>query len=159
MASKVLITPEQYLATHFEREPEFVHGELVDKSLPKKKHARTQQRLCVLLDRAGYGCTELRVKLAHDLYRIPDFALYESEPDGELPDTPPLLIIEIASPDDRLTDVKRKLEEYRVWGVTHVWFVEPEEKRLYVYEGELISVAQLELPRFHLTITPADLFA
>jgi hypothetical protein len=27
MASKVLITPEQYLTTHFEREPELVHGD------------------------------------------------------------------------------------------------------------------------------------
>jgi Uma2 family endonuclease len=159
MASKVLITPEQYLATHFEREPEFVHGELVEKSLPKKKHARTQQRLCVLLDRAGYGCTELRVKLAHDLYRIPDFALYESEPEGELPDTPPLLIIEIASPDDRRRDVEQKLEEYRAWGVAHVWFVEPESKKLYIWNGGLVDVAQFELPRFHPAITPADLFS
>jgi Uma2 family endonuclease len=159
MASKVLITPEQYLATHFEREPEFVHGELVEKSLPKKKHARTQLRLCMLLGSVGYGCTELRVKLAHDLYRIPDFALYESEPEGELPDTPPLLIIEIASPDDRPRDVKQKLEEYRAWGVTHVWFVEPELKKLYIYDRGLINVAQLVLPQFNLTIAPADLFA
>jgi Uma2 family endonuclease len=159
MASKVLITPEQYLATHFEREPEFVHGELVEKSLPKKKHARTQQRLCVLLDRAGYGCSELRVKLAHDLYRIPDFALYESEPEGELPDAPPLLIIEIASLDDRRRDVEQKLEEYRAWGVAHVWFVEPELKKLSIWNGGLVSVPQLELPKFQLTVTPADLFS
>jgi len=99
------------------------------------------------------------VKLAHDLYRIPDFALYESEPEGELPDTPPLLIIEIASPDDRRRDVEQKLEEYRAWGVAHVWFVEPESKKLYIWNGGLVDVAQFELPRFHLTVTPTDLFA
>jgi Uma2 family endonuclease len=159
MASNVLITPEQYLATHFEREPEFVHGELVEKSLPKKKHARTQLRLCMLLGSAGYGCTELRVKLAHDLYRIPDFVLYESEPEGELPDMPPLLIIEIASPDDRPRDVEQKLEEYRAWGVAHVWLVEPELKKLYIWDGGLINVARLELPEFQLTVTPEDLFS
>jgi hypothetical protein len=49
MAGKVLITPEQYLATHFEREPELVRGELVEKSLPNLSHGKTQQRLCVLL--------------------------------------------------------------------------------------------------------------
>src|SRR5580704_1985075 len=159
MASKVLITPEQYLATHFEREPEFVHGELVEKSLPKKKHGRTQLRLCMLLGGAGYGCTEVRMKLAHDLYRIPDFVLYESEPEGELPDMPPLLIIEIASPDDRPRDVEQKLEEYRAWGVAHVWLVEPELKKLYIWDGGLINVARLELPEFQLTVTPEDLFS
>jgi Uma2 family endonuclease len=101
MAGKVLITPEQYLATHFEREPELVHGELVEKSLPKNTHSKTQQRLCVLLDRAGECRPELRMKLAEDLFRIPDFALFEQDPD-ELPESPPLLIVEIASPDDRL---------------------------------------------------------
>ena len=30
MATKALITPELYLATRFEREPELVYGELVE---------------------------------------------------------------------------------------------------------------------------------
>ena len=113
----------------------------------------------MLLGSIGYGCTELRVKLAHDLYRNPDFALYKGEPEGELPDTPPLLIIEIAPPDDRRRDVEQKLEEYSAWGVAHVWFVEPEMKKLYIYERGLTEAAQLELPEFHLVMTPADLFA
>jgi Uma2 family endonuclease len=159
MASKVLITPEQYLATHFEREPELVHGELVEKSLPTTRHSKTQQRLCVLLDRVGHCYPELRLKLAEDLFRIPDFAMFESEPEMQLPDVPPLLIVEIASPDDRLRDVEQKLAEYRAWGVAHVWFVEPELKKLYTYDRGLTNVAQFELSRFGLTITAADLFA
>jgi Uma2 family endonuclease len=114
MASRVLITPEQYLATHFEREPELVRGELVEKSLPNLSHGKTQQRLCVLLSGAGCGCTEVRMKLAEDLFRIPDFALFERDPEEELPRSPPLLAVEIASPDDRVLDVEQKLEEYRL---------------------------------------------
>jgi Uma2 family endonuclease len=158
MASRVLITPKQYLATHFEREPELVRGELVEKSLPNLSHGKTQQRLCVLLSGAGCGCTEVRMKLAEDLFRIPDFALFERDPEEELPHSPPLLAVEIASPDDRVLDVEQKLDEYRAWGVAHVWFVEPELRKLYIYDHGLINVAQLELPRFHVIITPADLF-
>jgi hypothetical protein len=33
MATKALITPEQYLSTPFEREPEFVHGYIYDRGL------------------------------------------------------------------------------------------------------------------------------
>jgi Uma2 family endonuclease len=159
MASKTLITAEHYLTTRFEREPEFVHGELVEKSVPNFSHGNTQLRLCMLLGGAGSGCTEVRMKLADDLYRIPDFALFEQQPDREVPDSPPLLIVEIASPDDRHRDVELKLEEYRTWGVPHIWFVAPELKKLYTYDRGLVNVAQLELPQFGIAITPEQLFS
>jgi Uma2 family endonuclease len=158
MASKTLITPEQYLATHFEREPEYVRGELVEKSLPNNDHSKTQQRLSVLLDRVGCCRPEVRMRLKEDLFRIPDFALFESDPEN-VPTDPPLLIVEIASPDDRVRDVELKLQEFRAWGVAHVWFIEPELKKLYIYDRGLINVAQLELPQFNLTITPEQLFS
>jgi Uma2 family endonuclease len=158
MATGALITPERYLSTHFEREPEFVRGELVERSLPTNPHSKIQQRLCVLLDRAGSCRPELRLKLAEDLYRIPDVCLYEEDPVVDLPTSPPLLVVEIGSPDDRLHDVERKLEEYRAWGVAHIWFVEPELRKLYIYERGLVNVQQLDLPQFNLTIMAPELF-
>ena len=158
MASKALLTPEQYLSTHYEREPEYVHGELVEKSLPTRKHSRVQHRLSVLLDRVGYCCPELRVKLAADLYRVPDFALYESDPAMELPDFPPVLIVEVKSPDDRPADALQKFVEYKTWGVHELWYVDPETEKLYVFDGALREVDRLSLPQFNLTIAAADLF-
>jgi Uma2 family endonuclease len=161
MATRALITPEQYLAAHFEREPELVHGELVEKSLPTKSHGRTQQRLAVLLDSAGYCCTEVRMRLAEDLYRIPDVAIFEGDgPSEEVPSIAPLLVVEVGSPDDRMHDVLQKFEEYREWGVPNIWFVEPELKRCYVYEGRsLTEVSRFALPQFNLEIPAAELFA
>jgi len=153
------MTAEQYLATHFEREPEFVRGKLVERGLPNLSRSKVRQRLAVLLDGLGYGCLSVSLKLAGDLFRTPDFATFEQRPEKELPESPPLLIVEIASPDDRLRDVEQKLEEYRTWGVAHVWFVEPEMKKLYTYDRGLTNVARLELPQFNLTITAEDLFA
>ena len=37
-----------------------------------------------------------------------------------MPEKPPLVLIEVLSPNDRLTAVLEKLEEYRAWGVRHV---------------------------------------
>src|ERR1700733_10639449 len=146
MASKTLITAEQYLATHYEREPEFVHGEIVEKSVPTFSHGRIQLRLGALLSDTGISCAEVRMRLAEDLYRLPDLALFETEPESEVPSSPPLLIVEIGSPDDRIADVEHKLEEYRTWGVKHIWFVEPELKKLYLYDRGLMHVEQLNLP-------------
>jgi Uma2 family endonuclease len=160
MATTALITSEQYLATHFEREPELVHGKLVERPLPNLSHGRTQQRLAVRLDSAGFCCTEVRMRLAEDLYRIPDIAVFKGTgPNEEIPTSPPLLIVEVSSPDDRLHDLLQKLAEYRVWGVQHIWLAEPELKKLYVYDrGSLTEVARVELPEFHFAVTAAELF-
>ena len=161
MATKALITPELYLATQFEREPELVHGELVERPLPTLNHGRTQQRLAVHLDSVGFCCTEVRMRLTEDLYRIPDVAVFEgSGPMDQVPSSPPLLVAEIVSPDDRWNDLLQKLEEYHAWGVQYIWLVEPELKRIHVYDnGSLTQVSRLELQQLGFAVTAQELFA
>ncbi len=90
--------------------------------------------------------------LTEDLYRIPD--------QETVPAFPPLLIVEISSPDDRLDAMLQKLKEYRVWGAHHIWLIEPELKRMHVYEhGSLREVSLLELPQFGFAITTEQVFA
>jgi Uma2 family endonuclease len=161
MAIKALITPQQYLATQFEREPELVHGELVERPLPNLIHGRTQQRLAVHLDGVGYCCTEVRMRLAEDLYRIPDVAVFEGTgPTEAVPTAPPRLVVELSSPEDRLDAMLQKLDEYRTWGVRHIWLIEPERQRIHVYDrGSLTAVSRLELAEFGFTVTAQELFA
>ncbi len=59
-----------------------------------------------------------------------------SPPPEQIPSSPPLVVIEITSPDDRHQDLLEKLEEYRTWGVAHVWVVEPELKSLRVLQRQ-----------------------
>ena len=160
MAPKALSTPELYLATQFEREPELVHGELVERPLPTLNHGRTQQRLAVHLDGVGFCCTEVRMRLAEDLYRIPDVAVFAgSGPTDQVPSSPPLLVAEIVSPDDRWNDLLQKLEEYCAWGVQHIWLVEPELKRIHVYDnGSLTQVSRLEQQQLGFAVTAQELF-
>jgi Uma2 family endonuclease len=94
-----------------------------------------------------------------DLYRIPDISMWEGAAPDSLPASPPLLVVEISSPDDRLDAMLQKLEEYRVWGVRHIWLVEPEIKRFHVYDrGSLTAVSRLELPQFGFAFTEQELF-
>jgi Uma2 family endonuclease len=164
MATKALITPELYLATQFEREPELVHGELVERPLPKFPHGNLQLQLGSRLmalqqSHPVFTGVEVRVRMAADLYRIPDIAMWEGAAPDPLPTTPPLLVVEVVSPDDRWNDLLQKLEEYRAWGVQHIWLVEPELKRIHVYDnGSLTQVSRLELPQFGFAVTAADLF-
>jgi Uma2 family endonuclease len=73
-------------------------------------------------------------------FLIPDVAVFYPHEPGLVPDTPPLIAIEILSPDDRLTKVREKLEEYRAWGVPHVWLVDPHSRRLYSCDEGLREV-------------------
>ncbi len=164
MATRALITPEQYLATHFEREPELVHGELVERPLPNFPHGNLQLRLGSRLmalhpSYPVFTGVEVRLRMAADLYRIPDISMWEGAEPEKLPSSPPLLVVEVVSPDDRVNDLLQKLEEYRVWGVRHIWLAEPELKQIHVYEnGSLNRVARFELPQFGFAVTAEDLF-
>jgi Uma2 family endonuclease len=166
MATSALITAEQYLSMHFEREPELVRGELVERPLPTFPHGDLQLEIGSRLRALRrsypvYTGAEVRVRVADDLYRIPDIAMWTGpEPPPALPDSPPLLVVEIISPDDRYLELLKKCEEYRAWGVQHIWLVEPELKRCHIYEsGSLTEVSHLTLPQFGLDIAAAELFA
>jgi Uma2 family endonuclease len=76
----------------------------------------------------------LRMQIEPQLFRIVDFALYlGARPEGRYATTPAHVAIEIVSTDDRFTRLVQKLEDYRRWGVTHIWLVDSELKRLYEY--------------------------
>jgi len=73
-------------------------------------------------------------------------------------DNPPFIAIEVLSPDDKLAKVLEKLEDYRDWGVPHVWLVDPHLKRLYTCDAGLTKVATLQIPALGIELTPADIF-
>ena len=134
--------------------------------MPTFAHAEAQAILVGLFRqlRQSYqvhGVTELRVRIADDVFRIPDVVLFAgARPAEAVPSSPPLVVVEITSPDDRPQDLLQKLREYRVWGVRHVWVVEPELKKFYVYTATgLTRVSQFDLPQFGFLATAAELFA
>ena len=165
MDVKTAFPVEEYLHTSFpDLDREYRDGELVERSLPEYLHSRTQLLLCVFFEAlrrklSVYACPELRLKLRHRLYLIPDVSVFwKSPPAQSVPDTPPLVAVEILSPDDRLTAVREKLEEYRAWGVKHVWLVDPHSRRMYTCETAFAEVTTLKVPELEIEIRPDDIF-
>jgi Uma2 family endonuclease len=165
MSVKTLISEEEYLRTSFEdRAPEYIDGELVERSVPNRSHSRTQTRLAGQFERLRerlplFACTELRVPVAPTKYRIVDLAVYANqEPAEELPKELPLVVVEIVSPDDRHEDVMTRLAEFQAWGVPHVWLVDPGLQRLYVYHnGGLRAVEAFEVSEFGFRIAAGEI--
>jgi len=167
MSARTLISEEEYLRMPFEdREMEYVDGELVERSLPNYLHSRAQRKLVSRFDRLGerlplHPCPELRLRVAPDRYRVLDLAVYVGdEPTEAMPTHPPLVAIEIVSPDDRYDDLMQRLHEYHTWGIPNVWLVDPQLRRFSVYGSQgLLAVAALELPEFGVRISPEEIFA
>jgi Uma2 family endonuclease len=166
MASTTSITAEEYFRIHFlEREAELVHGVLKERPMPDWFHSFIQARLSYLISLAlakqtVYSVvTELRMRPAEDLVRIPDLCILDYFPDPDSsPRRPPVLAVEIVSKDDRQPDLLERLSEYRIWGVPHIWLIDPRTKKLAVYGAEgLVEVEQLELAQFEVVLRIEDL--
>ncbi len=153
---------EDYLAASFEHDREYVHGEVVERGVPTFSHERIQGQLFAAFKRyerkANLFCApEVRLRLANDLIRIPDVSVFIGRP-AAVPETPPLVTIEITSPDDRHEDLLEKLSEYRAWGVPHVWLVQTKQRKLYVFDGELMRVNAFEIQNLNIRVTAAEIF-
>jgi len=53
--------------------------------------------------------------------------------------TPPLLCVEVLSPDDRMVDMQGKIDDYLAMGVPAIWVVNPSSRKAFVVDrGALI---------------------
>lgn len=163
MATKTAISEQEYLSTSFEHDPEYRDGELIERAIPVFKHGTTQGELYATFRALRsrfpvHPTVEMRMKLRPRLYRIPDAAVFLGSEPPAVPDTPPLVAIEILSADDRMPEVLDKLREYRAWGVPHIWLVDPESRWMYIYDDGLREVGSLKLPELDFELQPADVF-
>jgi Uma2 family endonuclease len=165
VAAKTQITPKQYLGMTFEPDAEFVHGEIVERSTPDYRHGRLEFLISLAFGRLIqssklYPGVEVRMKLAESVYRIPDVAVFTEPQRQPVPDTPPLLAIEILPKDGCHSDLMQKLEEYLAWGVRNIRVVDSITKRFSSYTTlGLQNASSLSLPNYLFQLTPSDLFS
>jgi Uma2 family endonuclease len=165
VATKTQIPSEDYLRMTFEHDAEFVHGEVVERSMPDEIHSAIQ--FLILLQFGSliqsyplYPRPEIRMRVGRDRYRIAHIAVFAGSHPVPVPETPPLVVVEILSKDDRHLDLMQKLEEYREWGVPHIWVIDPSTKRFSMYtEFGLQNVSSLGLSDYPFELTTAELFA
>jgi len=161
MATQAQITAEQYLHMTFEYDAEFAHGHIAERSLPDLSHSRVQAALAMRFGqvRKLHGCPGVRMKVAAETYRVAGVAVFCDPPREDYPESPPFVRAEVTTKDDRYHDLMEKLEEYRLWGVAHIWVVDPLAKRFSLYtELGLQNVSSLALRDYAFELTPADLF-
>jgi len=68
----------------------------------------------------------LTVRLSESRFLVPDIAVQRRDKIQDPYPTEPIhLCVEILSPDDRMSDIVARGEEYLAWGVPMVWIIDP----------------------------------
>ena len=164
MGVRTAIPIDQYLHTSFpDLDQEYRDGALVERTLPDYLHGKVQGLLFLFFGLlrtrlSVYPSVETRMRIRPNVVLIPDVAVFYPTEPPLLPESPPLVVIEVLSTDDRPTAVRQKLEEYRVWGVPHVWLVDPHSRRLYIWDSGLKEVDSLKIPDLDIEVLPRDVF-
>jgi Uma2 family endonuclease len=160
------ISVEEYLNTSYDPDCDYVDGEVIERNMGEPDHAALQISVASWLftrQRALgiHAFTEMRVQVAPTRFRIPDVAVTKSMVKGRILREPPLLCIEILSPEDRVSRMEPKIDDYLKFGVAYVWLIDPRKKRAWSYtrdgRREAASVLTADEPRIELPI--AELFA
>ena len=166
MPTMAAVSEEEYLRTSFPGvDREYRDGEILERSMPTYNHGTSQGFLFSFFvphrkTHRVFPTVETRLHLRPGRFIIPDVCVFwPDEPASDIPGFRPLIVVEIMSPDDRLSEVRDKLREYFDWGVAHIWLIDPGSRVLYVFRHDgLHEVASYQIREVALEVTPSDIF-
>ena len=152
MPAETLISVEEYLATSYRPDCDYVDGRIEERNLGEWDHADLQTAVAAYFRARAKkwgirAVVEQRVQVSATRFRIPDVTVIIGDPDGKILRKPPFICIEILSPEDRLSRVEQRIGDYLKMGVANVWLLDPETRRVYVatkeqglhqYKGEVL---------------------
>jgi Uma2 family endonuclease len=141
MAIATGVSLEEYLHTEYEPDCDYVDGVLEDRNVGKRSHGKTQAKVAGLFlsleRRPGIQViTELRIQVSPTRVRIPDVAITAAEDTDEVQQKPPLLCIEVLSPDDRPGRLAKVISDYLKFGVPMIWIIDPYIREAFVVTQE-----------------------
>lgn len=166
MPATTLISVEEYLSTSYDPDCDYVDGELIERNRGESDHGGLQISIGAWLfaRRKALGIhvfTATRTQVARTRFRVPDIAVTTQKVKGRILREPPFLCIEVLSPEDPVSRMEVKIDDYLKFGVAHVCLIDPRKKLAWSYtaEGrrEAASVLTTQEPRIELPI--AELFA
>ncbi|MGO9316392.1 MAG: Uma2 family endonuclease [Terracidiphilus sp.] len=165
MATISQIPLNEYLGISFRPDREYVDGEIRERNVGKWEHARVQWLLAAWFfaheKQWGItGSTEQRVRVAENRVRVPDLVVLTAGAQPEVLTDPPLLVIEILSPDDTYSDTQERAQDYRAMGVETVWIIDPKTRTGRMCSGtKWVESSRLEVKGTALYVNLPDIFS
>jgi Uma2 family endonuclease len=153
-----LLSLEEYLKTEYRPDCDFVDGEIEERNVGERDHNRIQ-----LLVASWFlnherewnieSIPEQRTRVSKSRVRIPDVCLVSRDiPVEQVTVTPPLLCVEVLSPEDRLARITKRLDDFAAMGVPNLWIIDPAQRIGYIYTSP--DTLKLETNRLTIPETP-----
>lgn len=164
MATALHIPLKDYLALNFRPDREYVDGEIRERNVGKWEHARVQWLLAVWFgahekEWGIIGSTEQRMLVSQNRVRVPDLVVLNAGPQPDVLTDPPLLVIEILSPEDTYSDTQERAQDYRAMGVETIWIIDPKTRTGRMCSGpDWVESPRLAVKGTPLHVVLADIF-
>ena len=166
MTTGTLISEEEYLNTSYEPDCEYEDGVLIERNVGQESHSRLQGDLIVYFSQHRQAWKirvypEYRVKCRNGKYMIPDVCVVSaSVPRDPVLKVPPLLWIEILSPEDRMSRMEAKVDEILEFGVPHIWVLDPRLGKAWLYtkagRGDAVDFLTISNPNITVKLAAVD---
>jgi Uma2 family endonuclease len=123
MQTTMLVSVEAYLSSSYQPDRDYVDGVLEERNWGEWSHSRLQLALARYLgirERRWnvWVLIEQRVRIGPRRFRVPDVCVFlRGQQIEQIPTKPPLVCLEILSPEDRWTRVERRIEDFLTMGV------------------------------------------
>lgn len=168
MATGTVIPVSEYLHTPYHPDCDYVDGVVEERNLGELDHSDLQRRLVDLLWRGTnphyvYASQELRVQVSPTRFRVPDVCVRAaSSPREQIVLTPPLLCIEVLSPEDTLGKTRKRAQDFFDMGVREVWIFDPATRTAYLCTATTMTeqtAGSLTVPNTPVILEIVDIFS
>ncbi len=161
-----LLSLDEYLHTNYKPDADFVDGVIQERNLGEIEHSTFQIAIGSWFwsRRTEWGIhpvTKQRIRVNPTRVRVCDVVVLPIAARREkVTSTPPLVCIEILSPEDRLARAKLVLTDYLQMGVQNIWLIDPIRRAAWVFdtaglhEADPTRLSVLNTP-IHLDLTEA----
>jgi Uma2 family endonuclease len=131
MATATLIPVEEYLESCWSPDREYVDGVVPERNPGELPHSFLQTAFWSLSRARGlHGFVELRTQVRPRRFRMPDVMATRDFPQTRFIRTPPYIVVEILSPEDRIGAPAQKIDDYLDFGIPNIRVVDPARKTI-----------------------------
>ena len=162
------VSVREYLTTSYRPDCDYVDGRIEERNLGEFDHALLQTLLGHIFttNRDAWGVlalTDVRVQVKATRFRVPDVTVIRTgTPRERILTHPPLLVVEILSPEDRLSRMTERTVEYLDFGIENVWILDPASRLGYRVARtglELAPSGEITVPGTPILVALSELFA
>jgi Uma2 family endonuclease len=162
------VTVEEYLQTSYRPDCDYVDGRIEERNVGEYDHGLLQLLLGNIFvnNRDAWSVravTDVRVQVSRSHFRVPDLSVLRANaPREQILSHPPLIAIEILSPEDRLSRFQARIDDYLAFGVENIWILDPERRTAWTATEaglQIVHNGELTVPETPIRVVLSELFA